>query len=189
MQDHEPCTYPLLLHTLASTTESDRTIESPPHAPNSPSHTSDLDFPMAFRKEPRNYPSTRYPLNHLCACTTLSTDHRAFTTSLDNYSVPKNVIDALQHLRWFSAMQEEMPALWKKETWDLCSLPPGKHTVGCKWVFTEKVHPNRSLHRLKAQLVVKGYFQSYGVDYDGTFSPVTKMAFVCICIDLAATGH
>ena len=86
-------------------------------------------------------------------------------------------------------MQEEMSALLKNVTWDLCPLPPGKKAVGCKWVFTIKVHPDGSLHRLKARLVAKGYSQAYGIDFDETFSPVAKMASVHICMALAAVRH
>lgn len=77
----------------------------------------------------------------------------------------------------------------KNETWDLCPLPPRKHAISFKWVFKIKVHPNGSLYRLKARLVAKGYSQSYGVYYDDTFSPVAKMASVCICIALATSYH
>jgi hypothetical protein len=37
------------------------------------------------------------------------------------------------------------------------SLPPGKKTVGCKWVFIVKQNPEGKVEWYKAQLVAKGY--------------------------------
>ena len=56
-------------------------------------------------------------------------------------------------------------------------------------MFAVKVNPNGLVARLKAQLVAKGYAQTYGVDYSDTFSPVAKMTSVWLFISLAATYH
>ncbi|RVW70963.1 Retrovirus-related Pol polyprotein from transposon RE1 [Vitis vinifera] len=49
--------------------------------------------------------------------------------------------------------------LWHSNgTWDLVSLPPGKPTVGCRWVYTVKVGPDGQVDRLKARLVAKDCF-------------------------------
>eukprot|EP01018_Ginkgo_biloba_P007444 Gb_23449 [translate_table: standard] len=53
---------------------------------------------------------------------------------------------------WRLAMDEEMVALRKNDTWDLVPLPDGRKPVGCKWVF-------------KKRLVVKGYSQVKGIDF------------------------
>ncbi|RVW55540.1 Retrovirus-related Pol polyprotein from transposon RE2 [Vitis vinifera] len=53
-------------------------------------------------------------------------------------------------------MVDEMAALHSNGTWDLVSLPPGKSTVGCRWVYTVKVGPDGQVDRRKARLDAKG---------------------------------
>lgn len=58
-------------------------------------------------------------------------------------------------------MKVEMNALEKNKTWQLIELLKGKSAVGCKWVFAVKYKGDGTLERYKAQLVVKGYTQTY----------------------------
>lgn len=62
-------------------------------------------------------------------------------------------------------VMEEMGALEKNKTWDLCTLPKRHKSVGCKWMFTLKYKSDRSLDMYKARLVAKGFTQTHGVDY------------------------
>ena len=73
------------------------------------------------------------------------------------------------------AMEEEILDLKKNETWERCMLLKGKRIVGCKWVFSIKYHADGTNERYKAQLVAKGYTQTFGVDYSETFCPVAKL--------------
>ena len=84
-------------------------------------------------------------------------------------------------------MVDEMPTLEKKKnTWDLVSLPRGKKTMGCKWVFTIKHKADGTIERYKARLMAKDYSQSYGVDYQEMFAPVAKLNTLRIFLSLAS---
>ena len=64
-------------------------------------------------------------------------------------------------------MFEEMKALKKNGTREICSLPKSVEPVGCKRVFTVKHKSYGTMERFKARLVAKGYIQTYGINYLG----------------------
>jgi hypothetical protein len=142
-------------------------------------------LPIALRKGTRSC-TTQHPISQFVSASSLSPSPSCFISHLSSISIPKTVYDALSHSGWRQAMELEMRALHQNGTWELVPLPPHKKTVGCKWVFTVKFNPDGSVERLKARLVAKGYTQTYGIDYDETFSPVAKISSVRVLISLAA---
>jgi len=84
-------------------------------------------------------------------------------------------------------MDEKMATLDVNVTLELVVLPKDKKAIGCKWVYNIKHNPNGSMSRYKTQLVAKGYAQTYGIDYEETYSLVTKMTIVRAIIARAIT--
>ncbi|KAM0028505.1 putative RNA-directed DNA polymerase [Helianthus debilis subsp. tardiflorus] len=129
--------------------------------------------------------SSRYPMANI-AKGNLSREAKAFASSLYNEQLPSSVEQALDSKNWTDAMEMEMEALVKNDTWEKCILPPGKKPVGCCWVFTIKHKPDGTIERYKARLVAKGYTQTYGIDYSETFSPVAKIDTIRVLFSVAA---
>ncbi|CAI7731903.1 unnamed protein product [Closterium sp. NIES-53] len=71
-----------------------------------------------------------------------------------------------------AAMEEEIRSLINMGTWELVERPPGVNIMKNWWVLTTKYHVDDTVEREKARLVVKGFTQVYGADYDETFAPV-----------------
>jgi hypothetical protein len=46
-----------------------------------------------------------------------------------------------------------------------------------------------TIDRYKACLVVKDFNQRYGIDYEDTFSPVVKMATICIILSIVVSRN
>ncbi|KAM0029928.1 putative RNA-directed DNA polymerase [Helianthus debilis subsp. tardiflorus] len=140
--------------------------------------------PKRYSPEKETRPS-RYPVTNI-ANGNLSREAKAFTASLYDEQLPNSVEQALDSENWKDAMEIEMEALLRNKTWEKCVLPPGKKTVGCRWVFTIKHKPDGSIERYKARLVAKGYTQTYGIDYSETFSPVAKIDTIRVLFSIAA---
>jgi len=75
-------------------------------------------------------------------------------------------------------MQEEIEALHKNNTWDLVPLPQGRKAIGNKWVYKIKRDGNDQVGRYRARLVVKGYAQKEGIDFNEIFSPVVRLTTI-----------
>nr|GEU31726.1 retrovirus-related Pol polyprotein from transposon TNT 1-94 [Tanacetum cinerariifolium] len=88
---------------------------------------------------------------------------------------PKKASEALKHLGWVDAMQEELNQFYRNKVWTLVPLSYGKITIGSKWVFRNKKDKHGIVTKNKARLVAQGYSQEEGINYDEPFAPVARM--------------
>ncbi|KAK4394253.1 Retrovirus-related Pol polyprotein from transposon RE2 [Sesamum angolense] len=112
---------------------------------------------------------------------------RSFITNVAAIQEPRSFAQACQDERWKAAMQYELDALERNQTWDLCDLPANKKAIGSRWVYKVKLLPDGSVDRYKARLVAKGYSQIEGVDYFDSFSPVAKTVTVRLFLAIASS--
>ncbi|XP_073358374.1 uncharacterized protein [Aegilops tauschii subsp. strangulata] len=108
-------------------------------------------------------------------------------TTADPTAGPRHFQAALSIPHWRAAMEQEVQALHKNDTWRLVPPVPGVNVIDSKWVFKVKRHANGSIERYKARLVAKGFKQRYGLDYEDTFSPVIKPTTIRLLLSLAVT--
>ncbi|GJZ55995.1 retrovirus-related pol polyprotein from transposon TNT 1-94 [Tanacetum coccineum] len=90
-----------------------------------------------------------------------------------------------EFIQWKKAINEGMVSLEKNQTWSLVRLPAGKKALQSKWVFRVKEKQDGS-KRHKARLVVKGFQQKRGVDYNEIFSPVVKITTIRLVFSIVA---
>ena len=84
-------------------------------------------------------------------------------------------------------MLEEMKAIKKNKTWELVDPPLGCRSIGLKWVYKVKWDEHDTIVKHKACLVVQGFVQHEGIDFEEVFAPVARMESVRLLLALAAT--
>ncbi|RVX13320.1 Retrovirus-related Pol polyprotein from transposon TNT 1-94 [Vitis vinifera] len=90
-------------------------------------------------------------------------------------------------IKWVDAMQDEMKSLHENHSYELVELPKGKRALKNRWVYRVKQEEHASQPRYKARLVVKGYSQKKGIDFDEIFSSVVKMSSIRVVLGLVAS--
>jgi hypothetical protein len=99
---------------------------------------------------------------------------------------PASLAQAQKEAYWHRAMEEELRSIEENRTWTLTELPQGRRAIGLKWVFKVKRDEHGAVVRHKARLIVKGYAQRHGIDYDEVFAPMVRMEAVRLLLALAA---
>ncbi|GJV60917.1 retrotransposon protein, putative, ty1-copia subclass [Tanacetum coccineum] len=108
---------------------------------------------------------------------------------LGDHNEPANYKAAFSDLdsdKWLGVMNVEMQSMKDNQVGDLVDLPPNDKIVGSNWLFKNKTDMDGNVHTYKAYLVAKSFAQTYGVDYEETFSPVTDIRSISILIAIVA---
>lgn len=105
---------------------------------------------------------------------------------------PRNYAEAISsgdRKKWIAAMNEEYNSLIKNGTWKLVDIEEHRKVIDNRWVYKIKCNADGSIERYKARLVVRGFTQEYGMDYQDTFSPVVKYTSIRSIMAVAAVEH
>lgn len=106
-----------------------------------------------------------------------------------NSTAPKDVDEALSRpdaYLWQEAMDSEMASLSAKQALLLMQRTSGMHVVGSKWVFDYKHDATGTVNRYKARLVMQGFTQIKGLDYDESWAPCPARATVRCLLAIVA---
>ncbi|GKB47264.1 retrovirus-related pol polyprotein from transposon TNT 1-94 [Tanacetum coccineum] len=84
----------------------------------------------------------------------------------------KKVSEALKHLGWIDAIQEELNQFYRNKVWTLVPIPYGKIAIGSKWVFRNK--KDEHVVRMEAIRIFLAFatymnFKVYQMDVKSTF--------------------
>ncbi|XP_070044931.1 uncharacterized protein [Nicotiana tomentosiformis] len=85
-----------------------------------------------------------------------------------------------------NAMQYKLNQFERIQVWHLVPRPKDRSVIGTKWVFRNKFDVEGIVTRNKTRLVVQGYSQDEGIDYDETFAPVARLEAIRLHIAFAA---
>jgi hypothetical protein len=89
--------------------------------------------------------------------------------------------------QWREAIQSEYSSLIENHTWDTVERESNMKVLPCRWIFKLKRDAEGQVVRYKARLVAGGHRQVLGVDYDETFSPVSK--YTTMRVELAVASR
>ena len=88
--------------------------------------------------------------------------------------------------RWLDAMKIKMDSMYANQVWTLVDPPEGIVPIECKWIFKRKISADGKVETYKARLVVKGFRQMQGVDYEENFSSIAMLKSIRILLAIAA---
>nr|GFA53127.1 hypothetical protein [Tanacetum cinerariifolium] len=99
---------------------------------------------------------------------------------------PKNIKEAMTDPAWIDSMQEELFQFKRLDVWVLVPAPNNISPLTLKWLFKNKHDEEQTVSRNKSRLVVRGYRQEEGIDFEESFAPVARMEAIRIFLAYAA---
>jgi hypothetical protein len=87
---------------------------------------------------------------------------------------------------WIEAEKNEFEFIQSQKVLQPSQLPRGNKLLRTKWVYRVKYGASRKLKSYKGRLVVGGYAQLFGVDFDETYSPVVRLTSLRILFAISA---
>ncbi|GJX91764.1 retrovirus-related pol polyprotein from transposon TNT 1-94 [Tanacetum coccineum] len=87
---------------------------------------------------------------------------------------------------WIDSMQEELLQFKRLDVWELVPLSDNIKALTLKWLFKNKHNEENTVIKNKTRLVVRGYRQEEGINFEESFAPVARMEAIRIFLAYAA---
>ncbi|GJZ08866.1 retrovirus-related pol polyprotein from transposon TNT 1-94 [Tanacetum coccineum] len=101
----------------------------------------------------------------------------AFLTFIE----PKNFKQAMTKPSWIDAMQE-VHGFERLQVWELVSCPDKVRLIKLKWIYKAKTGEFGRVLKNKARLVVQGFRQEEGIDFEESFASVARIEVIRIFV-------
>jgi len=102
---------------------------------------------------------------------------------------PMNVHETLANSDWVTVMQEELHQFERNKVWHLEPRPKDRSIIGTKWVFKNKLNEFGIVTQNKARVVVQGYNQEEGIDYEEIFATIDLRLSFMISLRVQFWSH
>nr|GEV24373.1 retrovirus-related Pol polyprotein from transposon TNT 1-94 [Tanacetum cinerariifolium] len=109
---------------------------------------------------------------------------------------PSNAKEALKDPIWIRSIQKELLQFKRLDVWVLVPAPYNIKPLTLKWLFKNKHDEENTVIKNKTRLVVRGYHQEEGIDFEELFALVARMEairiFLAYCTQIVhcvSNGH
>ncbi|GJV08343.1 retrovirus-related pol polyprotein from transposon TNT 1-94 [Tanacetum coccineum] len=90
--------------------------------------------------------------------------------------------EAMTDPAWIESMQKEILQFKRFDVWVLVPTPDNIKPLTLKWLFKNKHDEENMIIRNKTHLVVRGYRQEEGINFEESFAPVARMEAIRILL-------
>nr|GEU30262.1 retrovirus-related Pol polyprotein from transposon TNT 1-94 [Tanacetum cinerariifolium] len=97
-----------------------------------------------------------------------------------------NVKEAMTDPAWIESMQEELLQFKRMDVWVLVPTPDNISPLTLKWIFKNTHDEEQTVIQNKSRLVVRGYRQEEGLDFEESFALVARIEAIMIFLAYAA---
>nr|GEY75931.1 hypothetical protein [Tanacetum cinerariifolium] len=177
------------VNPFANSSTSAATTSSSPNVDPSNMHTFYQPYPHEFQWT-KDHPLEQVigePSRPVLTRNQLRSDGDMYMYALSVSSMePKNVKEAMTDPSWIDSMQEELLQFKRLDVWVLVPAPDNISPLTLKWLFKNKHDGEQTVIRNKSHLIVRGYRQEEGINFEESFALVARMEAIRIFLAYAA---